>query len=128
MMNRWGLRWSSRTLLVLSLSAAFARQAHAQAAPTTAQATPIYQVGDKIECNVTGKWQPGSIVLASSKPTGMFYVVNNDGEAHTWDRWASADQIRRRTGLMSPTEQVRTDKTVHIRATNARRYFYAHHG
>jgi len=29
--------------------------------------------------------------------------VNHDGEAHTWDRWASASQIRTPTGLNSPT-------------------------
>jgi hypothetical protein len=84
-------------LLVLILYPAFALQAVAQAATT-------YKVGDKIECQVTGKWQPGTIVTVQPGGSGeLFYLVNQEGEAHTWDRWASSSQIRALTGLSSPT-------------------------
>jgi hypothetical protein len=105
MMKPNSLRWLPAMLLVLVLYPAFAGQAVAQVATT-------YKVGDKIECQVTGKWQPGTIVNAQPGGGGeLFYLVNNDGEAHTWDRWASASQIRARTGLISPTAQAHNELT-----------------
>ena len=105
MMKPNGLRWLAAMLLVLILYPAFARQANAQAAPT-------YKIGDRIECQVTGKWQPGTIVKVQLGGGGdLFYLVNNDGEASTWDRWASASQIRARTGLISETAKARNELT-----------------
>ena len=79
-----------------------------QAAGT--QVVTTYKVGDRIECNVTGRWQPGTIVKAQPGGGGeMFYLVNNDGEAGTWDRWASSSQIRARTGLISETAKARNE-------------------
>ena len=98
-----GLRWLAAMLLVLILYPAFARQANAQVATT-------YKVGDAIECNITGKWQPGTIVKMQPGGSGeLFYLVNNDGEASTWDRWASASQIRARTGLLSETAKAHNE-------------------
>ena len=48
----------------------------------------------------------------------MFYLVNNDGEASTWDRWASASQIRARTGVISETDQAKNELTA-LGALNA---------
>ena len=95
-MNRIGRHCVRAMLLAVMMHSGVARHAGAQA--------PKYKVGDSIECNVAGKWQPGTIVQVQNKSDGDFYVVNNDGEAHTWDRWASADQVRRRTGVLSPTQ------------------------
>ena len=76
------------------------------------QVLATYNVGDRIECNVTGKWQPGTIVKAQPGGGGeLFYLVNNDGEASTWDRWASSSQIRARTGLISETAKARNELT-----------------
>ena len=100
-----GLRWLRALLLVLILCPVLARQANAQVATT-------YKIGDRIECNVAGKWQPGTIVKAQLGGGGeMFYLVNNDGEASTWDRWASSSQIRVRTGLISETGKARNELT-----------------
>jgi hypothetical protein len=97
------LRWLAATLPLLILSLAFARQASAQGAAT-------YKVGEKIECKVTGTWQPGTIVASQLGGDGeLAYLVNNDGEAHTWDRWASSSNLRARTGLISKTEQARRE-------------------
>jgi hypothetical protein len=69
-----------------------------------------YSVGDRIECNVTGRWQLGTIVRAQPGAGGeLFYLVNNDGEAGTWDRWASSSQIRTRTGLISETAKAHNE-------------------
>ena len=74
------------------------------------QLLATYNVGDRIECNVTGRWQPGTIVRAQLGGGGeMSYLVNNDGEAGTWDRWASSSQIRARTGLISETAKARNE-------------------
>lgn len=109
-----GLRWLPAMLLVLILYPAFARQANAQV-------DAAYKIGDKIECNVTGKWQPGTIVSAQLGGGGdMFYLVNNDGEASTWNRWASASQIRARTGLISPSDEARNELAA-LRALEAPR-------
>jgi len=89
-------RWLPALLFTVLLSHAFARQAPAQTGAA-------YKVGEKIECDITGKWQPGTIVQVAPNSTGIFYLVNNDNEAHTWDRWASAAQIRARTGVISET-------------------------
>ena len=98
-----GLRWLPAILLVLILYSAFAPQASAQVSTT-------YKTGDRIECNVTGKWQPGTIVKAQAGGSGeMFYLVNNEGEASTWDRWASSSQLRARSGLISETTQARNE-------------------
>jgi hypothetical protein len=100
-----GLHWLRAMLLVLILYPVFEGQAVAQVATT-------YKVGDKIECQVTGKWQPGTIVNAQPGGGGeLFYLVNNDGEAHTWDRWASSSQIRERTGLISETAKAHNELT-----------------
>ena len=96
-------RWFPGVLLVLTMSLAFASQSAAQAA--------AYKVGDKIECQVTGKWQPGTIVKTMQNSSGYFYLVNNDGEASSWDRWASQSQIRARTGLISETAKARNELT-----------------
>jgi hypothetical protein len=81
-----------------------------QAAGT--QLATTYKIGDRIECNVTGRWQPGTIVKAQPGGGGeLFYLVNNDGEAGTWDRWASSSQIRARTGLISETAKARNELT-----------------
>jgi hypothetical protein len=73
-----------------------------------AQVVTTYKIGDRIECNVTGRWQPGTIVKAQPGGGGeLFYLVNNDGEAGTWDRWASSSQIRASTGLLSETAKAR---------------------
>lgn len=105
MMKANGLRRLRAMLLVLILCPAFASQAIAQAAVP-------YKIGDKIECQVTGKWQPGTIVNVQTGGSGeLFYLVNNDGEAHTWDRWASTAQIRARTGLISPTAKANNELT-----------------
>ena len=77
-----------------------------------AQLATTYKIGDRIECNVTGRWQPGTIVKAQPGGGGeLFYLVNNDGEAGTWDRWASSSQIRARTGLISETAKARNELT-----------------
>jgi hypothetical protein len=77
-----------------------------------AQVVTTYKIGDRIECNVTGSWQPGTIVKAQPGGGGeLFYLVNNDGEAGTWDRWASLSQIRARTGLISETAKARNKLT-----------------
>ena len=77
-----------------------------------AQATTTYKAGDKIECHVTGKWQPGTIVrVQPSGSGGLVYLVNNDGEASTWDRWASSPDIRVRTGLISETAKAHNELT-----------------
>jgi hypothetical protein len=61
------LRWLPAIVLVLVLLPAFARQGRAQAALT-------FKVGDKIECQVTGQWQPGTIVRMQPGGSGeMFY-------------------------------------------------------
>jgi hypothetical protein len=53
---------------------------------------------------------PGTIVKAQPGGGGeLFYLVNNDGEAATWDRWASSSQIRARTGLISETAKARNE-------------------
>ncbi len=105
MMKPNALRWLPAMLLVLILYPALARQANAQAAAT-------YTIGDRIECNVTGTWQPGTIVNVQRGGGGdLFYLVNNDGEASTWDRWASASQIRAGTGLISETAKVHNELT-----------------
>ncbi|HVT39214.1 MAG TPA: hypothetical protein VHE78_09210 [Gemmatimonadaceae bacterium] len=103
MMKSNGRRLLPWMLLLLVLIPAFTRHAGAQVATT-------YKVGDKVECQVTGKWQPGTIVRVQPGGSGdLFYLVNNDGEAHTWDRWASGPQIRARTGLISETEKARNE-------------------
>ena len=83
--------------------------------PPALQGVPIaalYKIGDKIECQVTGKWQPGTIVNVQRGGGGeLFYLVNNDGEASTWDRWASSPQIRARTGLISETAKAHNELT-----------------
>ena len=100
------LRWLPAMLVVLILYPAFVRQATGQVAAT-------YKIGDKIECQVTGKWQPGTIVNTQLGGSGdLFYLVNNEGEAHTWDRWASASQIRGRTGVLSTTDRAKKELTV----------------
>jgi hypothetical protein len=105
MMKPNGLRWLPALLLVLSLYPAFVPQAIAGAAA-------VYKVGDKIECQVTGKWQPGTIVNVTLGGSGEWaYLVNTDSEAHTWDRWASAAQIRARTGMKSSTDEARDELT-----------------
>ena len=77
-----------------------------------AQIAATYKVGDKIECQVTGKWQPGTIVKVQMGGSGDWaYLVNNDGEASTWDRWASSPQIRARTGLISETTKAHNELT-----------------
>ena len=95
--------WLSAVLVLLVLTQAFGRPAGAQAA--------AYKVGDKIDCQVTGRWQPGTIVKLMQNSTGYFYLVNNDGEASTWDRWASPSQIRPRSGLISETAKARNELT-----------------
>jgi hypothetical protein len=76
------------------------------------QVDTSYKIGDRIECNVTGRWQPGTIVRLQLGGGGeLFYLVNNDGEAGTWDRWASSSQIRARTGLISETAKARNELT-----------------
>ena len=76
------------------------------------QAAVMYKIGDRIECNVTGKWQPGTIVKAQLSGSGEWaYLVNNDGEASTWDRWAWSSQIRARTGLISETAKAHNELT-----------------
>ena len=83
--------------------------------PSAQQGVPIaalYKIGDKIECQVTGRWQPGTIVrVQPSGSGGLVYLVNNDGEASTWDRWASPSQIRARTGLISETTKAHNELT-----------------
>jgi hypothetical protein len=76
-----------------------------------AQVATTYKVGDKIECNVTGKWQPGTIVKVTQGAYELAYLVNTDGEASTWDRFASASQIRERTGLISETAKAHNQLT-----------------
>ena len=77
-----------------------------------AQVATTNKIGDKIECNVTGKWQPGTIVRAQPGGSGeMFYLINTDGEASSWDRWASSSQIRARTGLISETAKANNELT-----------------
>jgi hypothetical protein len=86
-------------------------------APVPQQATGVqvvttYKIGDRIEWNVTGRWQPGRIVKAQPGGGGeLFYLINNDGEGGTWDRWASSSQIRARTGLISETAKARNELT-----------------
>jgi hypothetical protein len=76
------------------------------------QVETAYKIGDRIECNVTGRWQPGTIVRAQPGGGGeLFYLVNTDGEAATWDRWASSSQIRVRTGLISETAKAHNELT-----------------
>jgi hypothetical protein len=83
------------------------------------QVDATYKIGDRIECNVTGRWQPGTIVRAQPGGGGeLFYLVNNDGEAATWDRWASSSQIRVSTGLISETAKARNALTA-LGALNA---------
>jgi hypothetical protein len=75
-----------------------------------AQVAALYKIGDRIECNVAGKWQPGTIVSMQPGGSGeLFYLVNNEGEAHYMDRWASASQIRAPTGVISDTEKARRE-------------------
>jgi hypothetical protein len=69
-----------------------------------AQVAAMYKIGDRIECNVTGKWQPGTIVNVQRGGSGeLFYLINHDGVASYMDRWASLSQIRASTGLLSST-------------------------
>ena len=89
-----------------------ARSAAPPRAPGAAgvQVVNSYKIGDRIECNVTGRWQPGTIVNTQLGGGGeWFYLVNNDGEAATWNRWASLSQIRVSTGLISETAKARNE-------------------
>jgi len=80
----------------------------ARTAPTTRGA--MYKVGDRIESHVTGNWQPGTVINVQRGGDGQWnYLINNDGEAHTWDRWASLSQVRVSTGLVSPTMLARNE-------------------
>ena len=83
-----------------------------QLQPSAANEQLKHKVGDRIECQVTGNWQPGTIVKVQLGGDGeLFYLVNNDGEASAWDRWASSSQIRARTGLISETAKARNELT-----------------
>jgi hypothetical protein len=73
------------------------------AANVGAQTPASFKIGDKVESNISGTWQPGTIVQQMQNSSGKFYLVNADGESHSWDRWASAEQVRKATGLLSPT-------------------------
>ena len=76
----------------------------------SAKPSAMYKVGDKIESQVTGRWQPGTIVSVQRGGDGQLnFLVNHDGEASTWDRWASAAQIRARTGLISETAKAHNE-------------------
>ena len=77
-----------------------------------AQVAAMYKIGDRIECNVAGRWQPGTIVKVQPGGGGeLFYLVNNDGEASYMDRWASSSQIRPSTGLISETAKAKKELT-----------------
>ena len=107
-------RWLPAVLVLLVLSQPFGRPAGAQAA--------AYKVGEKIECQVTGKWQPGTIVKMMQNSSGYFYLVNNDGEASTWDRWglAVADSRAHRTDLRNREGAERTDRARRARGAEGR--------
>lgn len=100
-------RWLPVLLSVFLLVTPLLRRAQAQAG---AQAAATYKVSDKVECHITGKWQPGTIVSVQRSGSGeMMYLVNNDGESHSWDRWAASSDIRARTGVLSDTQKAHNE-------------------
>src|SRR5438874_796088 len=86
MMKPNGVRLLLAMVLGLMLYSTLAHRADAQPA--------AFKVGDRIEANVTGKWQPGTIVRVQPGGGGdLFYLVNTDGEGSNSDRWNSSAQI-----------------------------------